>query len=97
MAEFQITRWREIPSMVTARDANGTAKVSLPDRFQEAIDEVAMQAGAEATEAYLAGWVQEPWQDRDGSAADVADAVASELDGEWDADRLAQLMRAARG
>jgi len=75
MAEYQITRWREIPSMVTARDAGGTAKVSLPNRFQEAIDEVAMQAGAAATDAYLAGWVQDAWQTREGSAAEVADAV----------------------
>jgi hypothetical protein len=97
MADYQITRWREIPSMVTARDANGTAKVSLPDRFQEAIDEVAMLAGAAATEAYLAGWVQDEWRTRDGNAADVADAVAAELDAEWDAERLAQVMRGVRG
>jgi hypothetical protein len=97
MAEYQITRWREIPSMVTARDANGTAKVSLPNRFQEAIDEVAMQVGAAATDAYLAGWVQDAWQTRDGSAAEVADAVAAELDAEWDGERLAQMMRVASG
>ena len=36
MAEYRITYWRDIPSMVTARDdAGGTAKVQLPDRFQE--------------------------------------------------------------
>jgi len=97
MAEYQITRWREIPSMVTARDAGGTAKVSLPNRFQEAIDEVAMQAGAAATDAYLAGWVQDAWQTREGSAAEVADAVAAELDAEWDGERLLQMMRAASG
>ena len=45
MAEYRITYWRDIPSMVTARDESGaTAKVQLPDRFQELIDQRAMDA-----------------------------------------------------
>ena len=40
MAEYRITYWRDIPSMVTARDESGaTAKVQLPGRFQELIDQ----------------------------------------------------------
>ncbi|MDX6544646.1 MAG: Virulence factor, partial [Gaiellales bacterium] len=39
MAEYRITYWREIPSMVTAREGDATAKSGLPARFQEAIDE----------------------------------------------------------
>ena len=36
MAEYRITSWQKIPTMVTARDAGGaTAKVALPDRFQD--------------------------------------------------------------
>ena len=38
MAEVQVTRWREIPSMVTARDGDDVVKVQLPARFQEAIE-----------------------------------------------------------
>ena len=90
MAEYRITRWRQIPSMVTARDANGTAKVSLPDRFQEAIDELAMAVGAAGTDAYLEGWVQEGWTAREGASAEVADQVAGELDRDWPPDRLAE-------
>ena len=41
MTEFQVTRWRELPSMVTARSGDETAKVQLAARFQEAIDEAA--------------------------------------------------------
>jgi hypothetical protein len=81
MAEYRITSWREIPSMVTARDAAGaTAKVQLADRFQEAIDELAMRTGAAGTDEYLAGWAQGEWQTRDGDPADVARAVADELE-----------------
>lgn len=95
MADYRITRWREIPSMVTARDANGTAKVSLPDRFQEAIDELAMTVGAAGTDAYLDGWVHEDWAGRDGVSAAVADEVAAELDRDWPAERLAALLARA--
>ena len=40
MSEYQIMRWREIPSMVIAREAETTIKVMLASRFQEAIDEL---------------------------------------------------------
>lgn len=89
MAEYRITRWRRIPSMVTARDGNGTAKVSLPDRFQEAIDELAMATGAAGTDAYLEAWAHDDWTSREGGAAAVADAVAAELERDWPAERLA--------
>jgi Virulence factor len=93
MAEYQITYWREIPSMVAARDASGaTSKVSLPNRFQEAIDEAAMRAGASDADAYLADWRQADWQERDGDPGDVAEAVAAELDAEFSAERIAGLL-----
>ena len=95
MASYRITRWRQIPSMVTARDSNGTAKVSLPDRFHEAIDELAMTVGAAGADAYLEGWVQDEWIDREGPSAAVADEVAAELDRDWPAERLAALQAEA--
>jgi hypothetical protein len=39
VSEIQVTFWREIPSMVAARQGEEVAKVQLPQRFQEAIDE----------------------------------------------------------
>ncbi|HUZ83689.1 MAG TPA: virulence factor [Gaiellales bacterium] len=96
MAEYRITRWRDIPSMVTARDAGGTAKAGLPDRFQEAIDAIAMRVGAAGTDDYLAGWTHGDWLNRDGSAGEVAGQVAAELDRDWSAERLAELLEAAR-
>src|SRR6478609_8077943 len=57
MAEYRITYWRDIPSMVTARDESGaTAKVQLPDRFQEVIDQRAMDLGLAGTNEYLEQW-----------------------------------------
>ncbi len=45
MAEYQITYWRDLPSMVTAREGRrNTAKVELSQRFQDAIDRAARRA-----------------------------------------------------
>ena len=93
MAEYQITRWRAIPSLVTARSDEGeTVKVPLPDRFQEAIDELAMRTGAVGSDAYLADWVQEEWTARGGEPAAVAADVARELDEAFPPSELARLV-----
>ena len=88
MAEVQVTRWREIPSLVTARDGEDLVKVPLPARFQEAIDEAAMRAGAVDSEAYLEGWTRGEWQVMEGSAAEAADLVSRELDATWNPEAL---------
>lgn len=96
MAEYRITSWREIPSMVSARgDAGEVVKVPLPDRFQEAIDELAMRTGAAGSDDYLAGWEQGDWAERGGGPGEVAALVAGELDEQWTAERLAALIAGA--
>jgi hypothetical protein len=93
MAEFQVTRWRAIPSMVTARGGDGrSVKVPLPGRFQEAIDELAMRTGATGSDAYLADWQQDAWAERDGEPAEVAAEVARELEAEYPPEQLARLV-----
>jgi Virulence factor len=93
VAEYRITSWREIPTMVTARDGAGaTAKAALPDRFQEAVDEAAMRQGLIGSDAYLEGWGQGPWQPADGSPDEVASRVAAELDAANPPERLAALL-----
>jgi hypothetical protein len=95
MAEFRITYWRDIPSMVTARDETGaTAKAALPDRFQEAIDEAAMQLGLAGSDAYLEAWRHGDWETAEGAPDEVAAAVAERLDAENDQARLEELMTA---
>ena len=89
MTDFQVTRWRELPSMVTARSGDETAKVQLAPRFQEAIDEAAMRLGDTGATDYLEGWDRSPWTEADGSPAEVLDRVAAELDREWPAERIA--------
>jgi hypothetical protein len=93
VAEYRITSWRDIPTMVTARDAAGsTAKVALPDRFQEAIDEAAMRQGLHGSDAYLDAWEQGAWQEADGSPDEIAARVAAELDAAHPPERLAAML-----
>ena len=89
MAEYRVTRWAEIPSLVTARDAaGGTAKVELPQRFQEAIDDAAMRLGDISSDDYLAGWRRGDWTPADGTTAAVADEVVARLEAEWSAEAV---------
>ena len=84
MAEYRITYWRDIPSMVTARDESGaTAKVQLPARFQELIDQRAMDLDLAGSDDYLDQWRHGDWEAEDGSPDQVASAVAAKLDEEY--------------
>ena len=82
MAEYQITYWRDLPSLVTARDGADVSKVELPARFQERIDQVAMDEGLIGSDAYLAGWRRGEWTPGDGSPGELAAAVAARLEEE---------------
>jgi hypothetical protein len=92
MTEYQVTRWRELPSMITARAGRDVVKAELAGRFQEAIDEAAMRLGDTGADDYLAGWERTPWITADGTPAEVLDRVTAELDVEWPADRIAEYL-----
>jgi len=93
MAEYQITYWRDIPSMVTAREGRrNKAKVELPQRFQVAIDEAAMRADLIGSDAYLEQWRRNEWQEQDGALQEVADSVSATIESEYDPARIRALM-----
>lgn len=92
MTEYQVTRWRELPSMVAARSGEETVKAELAPRFMEAIDEAAMRLGDTGAEDYLAGWERSGWTEAAGTPAEVLDRVSSELDAQWPADRISAFL-----
>ena len=92
MAEYQVTRWRDLPSMVAARADEETVKLELAPRFQKAIDEAAMRLGDTGADDYLAGWERSPWTEADGTPSEVLNRVAAELDAEWPASRIADYL-----
>ncbi|MEZ4734702.1 MAG: virulence factor [Caldilineaceae bacterium] len=95
MAEYQITYWRDFPSMVTAREGRrNTAKVELSQRFQLVIDEAAMRLAMTGTDAYLEQWRRDPWQERAGTPQEVAQAVATEVEAAYPPVRLREMVQA---
>lgn len=84
MAEIQVTYWRDIPSMVAAREGDDVVKVPLAQRFQEAIDEAAMRLGEVEADAYLAGWTRSDWEAVDVDAANAVAQRSAALEEQWD-------------
>lgn len=84
MADVQVTYWRDIPSLVAAREGDQVVKVPLAQRFQEAIDEAAMRLGDTDADAYLAGWVRSDWETVPDDATTAAAQRASALEEQWD-------------
>lgn len=79
-AKYKILYWQGIPSQVRATDKNGRVNRQLPPRFQEAIDEAAMSLGKIGTDAYTNGFQWGEEIEHPGTAEEVADAIANELD-----------------
>jgi 5-methyltetrahydrofolate--homocysteine methyltransferase len=93
MAEYQITYWRDIPAMVTAREGRrNSAKVELTGRFQVAIDEAAMRLNLVGTDAYLEQWRRGEWVERPGAPDEVAKSVATEVEAEYSPGRIRTIL-----
>jgi len=80
MASYQILYWQNLPSQVKAWDDFDEVKVELSARFATRIDQVAQARGLTSTDDYLAQWRWGEVAEREGSAAEVADAVRQELE-----------------
>jgi hypothetical protein len=91
--EYQIIFWRDIPAQVKVRAGGKRLARSLTERFQQAIDQAAMDTGLAGTDAYLAEWRSSPWNRRNGELELVADGVVSEIESEFPPDRLSCLVQ----
>lgn len=84
MATYKVMTWKGIPAQVKASDASGSeASVQLPTFFQQEIDRVAMREGIIESDEYLDSWTWSDLLERDGDAATVAEAVATEVAEAW--------------
>lgn len=88
MAEYQITYWRDLPSMVVAKQGDETVKVQLANRLQEAIDEAAMRVGASDADAYLAGWSRTDWAEAEGDPTQVAETISAKLEADFTEEKI---------
>ena len=80
MARVRVMYWKEIPVQVQAEDEDNRVTRQLDERFQKAVDAVAMIDGSQGTDEYLEGWQFGPYLDQDGPAADSAESVARKLE-----------------
>ena len=80
MATYRVIAWKGIPAIVEAQDGADSVTLELPERFQMLIDSVAMQRGLHGSDEYLDSWTRGEPQDRPGTAREVADAVAADLE-----------------
>ena len=87
-SEFQVTWWRDLPSLVVVRAGDRVTKTPLPQRFQEAIDEAAMRLGDTGSDDYLAGWTRDAWTAAEGDPVAVAERVVADLEARWPPERV---------
>ena len=79
MASYQVMYWKHIPSQIKVWEGDVEVKSMMPDYFQAAIDAFAMKYGSTDMDAYLEGWRRGPVEDREGTPADVLEALIQEL------------------
>ena len=84
MTPYQILYWHDIPSQVRAGERRERVSVPLSQRFQEAIDAAAMLAGMFGSDDYTNTFRWSDPMQRDGTPQEVANAVAAELETQFD-------------
>ena len=90
--EYQVTYWRDLPSLVVARAGEQVTKAPLAPRFQEAIDEAAMRLGDTGSDDYLTGWTRSEWTTAEGSPTEVTERVVADIEEQWSEERVAQYL-----
>ena len=92
MPDVTIVYWRDIPAQVIVGKGRRGSKIQLTERFEQAIDRVAMRTGAAETDAYLAEWRKAAPYQIDGNQDDSAKSEAARLEVEYDSDRIKLLI-----
>ncbi|MEH6392202.1 MAG: virulence factor [Sulfitobacter sp.] len=92
MPEVTIVYWRDIPAQVIVGKGRRGSKRPLPERFEQAIDRVAMKIGAENSDAYMAEWRKADPVSVEGDPEAIADTEAARIDVEYDRERIKTLI-----
>jgi hypothetical protein len=82
--DYQIVYWRDIPAQIRVRADGKRVSRPLAQRFQVAIDEAAMRAGATGAQDYLDDWHTTDWQSRTGELDEAAESLVNELETQYD-------------
>ena len=79
MADVTLVLWRDIPAQVLQGKGRGAVRITLDERFEQAIDRAAMKAGLSGTDDYLGEWRRETVQAEDAQAHHLG-AAATRLE-----------------
>lgn len=88
MPDVTVVYWRDIPAQVIVGKGRRGSKVQLTERFEQAIDRVAMKIGARDADAYMAEWRKAAPYEVEGEPDAVAASEAARLESEIDPARL---------
>ena len=91
MTKVKVLFWKEVPSVVEARDTGGVKKVELSKRFMELIDLIAMRQGLTGSDDYLSHWSKKAQKNSPLSALEAAQTVAKQLENQYEQIRSAAL------
>ena len=72
MTDYQVTSWRDLPSLVVVRDGDSTTKTPLAPRFQEADNIIVEFIQLDRLPQWRAPWKKRPSQ----SSSEDADIVS---------------------
>jgi len=92
MPVVTVVYWRDIPAQVIVGKGRRGSKVQLPERFEQAIDRVAMKIGARDADAYLAEWRKAAPYEVEGEPDAVAASEAARLEAAHDQAALKTLI-----
>jgi hypothetical protein len=90
--ELTVIFWRDIPAQVNATSGRENARAQLGERFQQAIDIAAMEAGLADADAYLEEWRQETRPCSEALQREVS-AKADRLESEYTPEVLGALVK----
>jgi len=93
MTDAIVIYWREIPTQIVIGSGRKAVKRPLADRFLVAVDRAAMVEGLTGTDDYLDEWKKMPTQAPDLPPEEAAEALATEIETEYPAERLANLAK----
>ena len=94
MGRLTIVYWRDIPSQVIVKGGGITARKQLAQRFQDGIDQAAMNSDAHESDAYMAEWRRADPLPCGDEAETEAEAAVRRLESEYDIKRLRTLVAA---
>jgi len=92
MPDVTVVYWRDIPAQVIVGKGRRGSKVQLTERFEKAIDRVAMKIGAKDADAYMAEWRKAAPYEVEGEPDAVAAAEALRLETQIDPTALKTLI-----